>query len=221
MSNKTFTLSASLYKYLLDNSLREPALLRRLREETARQPQSAMQIAPEQGQFMQLLVRLLAPRRAIEIGTFTGYSSLCVALAMPPEGRLIACDVSEESAAVARRYWKAAGVEERISLRLGPALATLDTLIKEGRAGTFDFVFIDADKENYRNYYERSLTLLRAGGLIAVDNTLWNGAVADRRKKDADTEAIRRFNRHLHADGRIFLSLVPIGDGLTLAIKTS
>jgi caffeoyl-CoA O-methyltransferase len=219
MSNKTFTLPDKLYRYLIDHSLREHDVLRRLREETLRLPMGRMQIAPEQGQLMQLLVRLLGAKRAIEVGVFTGYSSLSVALAMPPDGRLIACDVSESWTAIARRYWREAGVEAKIELKLAPALETLDSLLASGGAGTYDFAFIDADKTNYVAYYERLLKLLRPNGLVAIDNTLWDGAVADRRKKDADTTAIREFNRRVHADKRVLPSLVPIGDGLTLVLK--
>ncbi len=219
MSNKTFTLPDKLYRYLAEHSLREPEVLRRLREETMRLPMSRMQIAPEQGQLMQLLLRLLGARRAIEVGVFTGYSSLSIALALPDDGRLVACDVSESWTAVARRYWREAGVERKIELRLAPALETLDSLIDSGGSGTFDFGFIDADKSNYARYYARLLKLLRPGGLLAADNTLWGGAVADLRKKDADTVAIREFNRRVHTDQRVLPSLVPIGDGLTLALK--
>jgi caffeoyl-CoA O-methyltransferase len=219
MSNKTFTLPDKLYRYLIDHSLREHDVLRRLREETLRQPMARMQIAPEQGQLMQLLVRLTGAKRAIEVGVFTGYSSLSVALAMPADGRLIACDVSETWTAIARRYWREAGVESKIELKLAPALETLDSLLAAGGAGAFDFAFIDADKGNYAGYYERLLKLLRPNGLLAVDNTLWDGAVADGRKKDADTVAIREFNSRVHADARVLPSLVPIGDGLTLVLK--
>jgi caffeoyl-CoA O-methyltransferase len=219
MSNKTFTLPDKLYRYLIENSLREPDVLRRLREETMRLPMARMQIAPEQGQFMQLLLGLLGARQAIEVGVFTGYSSLSTALALPEDGRLIACDVSETWTAVARRYWREAGVEHKIELKLAPAVQTLDGLIDSGRSGSFDFGFIDADKANYGSYYERILTLLRPGGLLAADNTLWSGAVADLRKKDEDTVAIREFNRRVHQDRRVLPSLVPIGDGLTLALK--
>ena len=219
MANRTITLSDGLYDYLLDVSLREPDVLRRLREETAKIPAAAMQIAPEQGQFMALLVELMGARKAIEVGTFTGYSSLSVALALPPGGRLVACDVNEEWTDVARRYWAEAGVADRIDLRLAPALETLDGLIAEGEAGTFDFAFIDADKAGYDAYYERILTLLRPGGLVSVDNVLWSGRVIDTAKQDSDTRAIRAFNEKIHADPRVSLSLVPIGDGLTLARK--
>ena len=219
MANRTITLSDGLYDYLLDVSLREPDVLRRLREETAKIPAAAMQIAPEQGQFMALLVELMEARNAIEVGTFTGYSSLSVALALPPGGRLVTCDVNAEWTAVARRYWAEAGVADRIELRLGPAVETLDALIADGEAGTFDFAFIDADKAGYDAYYERILTLLRPGGLVSVDNVLWSGRVIDTAKQDADTRAIRAFNEKIHADPRVSLSLVPIGDGLTLARK--
>jgi len=219
MSNKTFTLSDDLYAYLFEHSVREPDILRRLREETARDSMARMQIAPEQGQLMQLLVRLMGARRYLEVGVFTGYSSLAVALALPADGRIVACDVSDTWTAVARRYWAEAGVAEKIDLRLAPALQTLDQLIAGGAAGSFDFAFIDADKTSYRAYYERALTLIRVGGLIAVDNTLWEGRVADPMARDADTRAIRDFNRHLRDDRQVHLCLVPIGDGLSLALK--
>ena len=219
MSNKTFTLSDDLYAYLFENSVREPDILRRLREETARDRMARMQIAPEQGQFMQLLVRLMGARRYLEVGVFTGYSSLAVALALPAEGRIVACDVSDTWTKVARRYWTEAGVAEKVDLRLAPALQTLDGLIAGGATGSFDFAFIDADKASYGVYYERALTLIRVGGLIAVDNTLWEGRVADPKARDADTKAIRDFNRHLRDDRRVHLCLVPIGDGLSLALK--
>ena len=219
MSNRSVTLDNRLYDYLLNVSLREPDILRRLRAETAGLPNANMQIAPEQGQFMALLARLTGARRVLEVGTFTGYSSLVVALALPSDGRLVACDVSEEWTAVARRYWDEAGVGEIIDLRLGAAVDTLDTLIDDGGAGTFDLAFIDADKENYDTYYERALTLLRPGGLVMVDNVLWHGAVTDPDNTDETTKAIRALNRKLHGDNRVSLSLVPIGDGLTLALK--
>jgi caffeoyl-CoA O-methyltransferase len=219
MSNKTFTLSDDLYAYLFEHSVREPDILRRLREETAQDSMARMQIAPEQGQLMQLLVRLMGARRYLEVGVFTGYSSLAVALALPAEGRIVACDISDTWTKVAQRYWAEAGVAEKIDLRLAPALQTLDGLIAAGAAGSFDFAFIDADKTSYRGYYERALTLIRAGGLIAVDNTLWEGRVADPKVRDADTQAIRDFNRHLRNDRRVHLCLVPIGDGLSLALK--
>ena len=219
MANRTTALNDRLYDYLIEVSVREPPLLRELREETAALPMAMMQIGPEQGQFMRLLIELIGARRAVEVGTFTGYSALCVAEAMGPQGRLVACDVSEEYTAVARRYWARAGVADRIDLRLGPAVATLDKMLAKGAAGTIDFVFIDANKTDYDAYYERALKLLRPAGLIAVDNVLWGGAVADPAVDDEDTSAIRALNRKLATDERVNLSLVPIGDGLTLARK--
>jgi caffeoyl-CoA O-methyltransferase len=219
MTNRSISLTDSLYEYLLSVSLREPELLRRLRDETAAYPNARMQIAPEQGQFMALLARLLGARRCLEVGVFTGYSSLAIALALPDDGRVVACDVSEEWTAVARRYWAAAGVEHKIDLRLAPALETLGGLLEAGEAGSYDFAFLDADKENYSRYYELALQLVRPGGLIVVDNTLWSGRVADRANNEATTVALRDFNLRLHGDDRIDLCLVPIGDGLTLARK--
>lgn len=219
MANSTLGLENQLYDYLLSISLREPDILASLREETAKHPMVQMQIAPEQGQFMELLVQLMGAKKTIEIGVFTGYSSLCVALALPPNGQIIACDVSEEYTAIARRYWEAAGVANKISLQLGPAINTLDKLIAEGQAGTFDFAFIDADKENYEAYFERSLQLVRNGGLIVIDNVLWSGRVADPQVQDESTTAIRTFNEKLRNDPRVTLSVVPIADGLTLALK--
>lgn len=219
MTKRSIPLTDSLYEYLLSVSLREPDLLLRLREETAALPSANMQIAPDQGQFMALLARLLDARRCLEIGVYTGYSSLALALALPDDGRIVACDVSEEWTAVARRYWKAAGVAHKIELRLAPALTTLDALIAQGQGGRYDLAFIDADKENYVAYYERALVLLRPGGLVVVDNTLWSGRVADPEDAEADTVALRHFNEYVHRDQRVDLSLVPIGDGLTLARK--
>ena len=217
MSNRTLTLDDRLYDYLLRHSLREPEALARLRAETAAHPQVNMQIAPEQGQFMQMLVRLTDARRAIEVGVFTGYSSLAVALAMPDDGYLLACDVSEEYTAIARRHWQAAGVAHKIELVLAPARETLDACLAAGEAGTYDFAFIDADKTGYLGYYERLMRLIRPGGLIVVDNTLWSGDVANPANRDPDTVALREFNDRLLADPRIDLSLLPLGDGLTLA----
>jgi predicted O-methyltransferase YrrM len=219
MSNRSLTLTDSLYEYLLDVSLREPPLLLALREETAAMPNRSMQISPEQGQLMALLVRLLGARRCIEVGVFTGYSSLAVALALPDDGSILACDVSEDYTSVARRYWSQAGVAQKIRLVLGPALETLDRRLEAGEAGSYDFAFIDADKTNYLGYYERCLRLLRPGGLMAIDNTLWSGRVADKENAQPDTVALRHFNVVLHEDERVDLSLVPIGDGLTLARK--
>ena len=219
MSRRTLALDDPLYTYLLSVSLREPDVLRRLRAETAGHPQAAMQIAPEQGQFMGLLVRLLGARKCLEIGVFTGYSALAVALALPFDGRLVACDVSEEFTAIARRYWEEAGVDAIIRLHLAPAIETLDGLLADGEGGTFDFAFIDADKVNYAGYFERALELVRPGGLIVVDNVLWDGKVADATVSDPDTTAIRALNESLLSDERIDLSLLPVGDGLTLARK--
>jgi caffeoyl-CoA O-methyltransferase len=219
MSRQSIGLDGRLYDYLLGASLREPPALARLREETAAHPRAGMQISPEQGQFMQLLLRLMDARRVVEVGVFTGYSSLAMALALPPEGRILACDVSEEYTAIACRHWAAAGVAGKIELVLAPARDTLDARLAAGEAGRYDFAFIDADKGGYLGYYERLLQLLRPGGLVAVDNTLWDGAVADPADHSPDTVALREFNARLHADERVDLSLVPIGDGLTLARK--
>lgn len=219
MSNKTLMLPDRLYRYLLEVSLRETELQRQLREETAKDSMARMQIAPEQGQFMALLVDLLGARRVLEIGVYTGYSALCMASALPPDGRLVACDMSEEWTRIARRYWHAAGVADRIDLRLAPAMDTLAALLADGQEASFDFAFIDADKREYQDYFEETLKLLRVGGLMAIDNTLWNGSVIDPDDKSEDTIAIRSFNEYLHGDDRISLSLVPIGDGLTLARK--
>ena len=219
MSKQTLGLEQNLYDYLLSISLREPAILTQLRQETAQMPRSIMQISPEQGQFMALLVKLIGAKKTLEIGVFTGYSSLVVALALPADGKIVACDVSEEYTSVARRYWQRAGVEDKIDLHIAPALETLDKLLTAGEAETFDFAFIDADKGNYDNYYERCLELIRPGGLIAIDNVLWSGKVADTEIQDNQTNKIRALNRKLHEDSRITLSLVPIADGLTLAMK--
>ena len=219
MSNRTIQVDDALYDYILGNSLREPPVLRRLREETSQLPQHNMQISPEQGQFMQMLIRLMGAKRCVEVGVFTGYSSLAVALALPADGLLIACDISEEYTSIAKRYWSEAGVADRIELKLGPALQTLDSLLASGRTESCDFAFIDADKTNYAHYYERLLKLLRPGGLIAVDNVLWSGKVIDDTDQSADTSAIRAFNQAIHLDERVDVSLVPIGDGLTLIRK--
>lgn len=219
MSAQTIGLDQQLYDYLLTTSVREPEILWKLRQETANHPYARMQISPEQGQFMRLLIQLLGAKKTLEVGVFTGYSSLSVALALPADGKIIACDVSEEFTAIARRYWQQAGVAGKIDLRLAPALVTLDALLADGQAGTFDFAFIDADKENYDAYYERALQLVRPGGLIAIDNVLWSGRVADAQIQDKSTQAIRALNQKLHDDERVTLSLVPIGDGLTLALK--
>ena len=220
MSNRTLSIDDRVYDYLLSVSLKESDLLKQLRAETAGIEFSEMQIAPEQGQFMALLVKLIAARRALEIGTFTGYSSISIASALPQGGELVCCDDSDEWTLMAKKYWQQAGLEDRIDFRLGDAARTLQALVDEGQAGTFDFIFIDADKQNYPLYYELSLNLLRAGGLMAVDNTLWSGDVADPENMEPGTRAIRRFNEMLKQDERVEISLVPIGDGLTLVHKS-
>jgi predicted O-methyltransferase YrrM len=219
MNDRNVKLDDRLYAYLQEHSLREHPVLRELREATAGMKHAGMQIAPEQGQLMALLARSVNARRAIEIGVFTGYSSLAVALALPADGQLVACDINEEWTSMARRYWEKAGVAARIDLRLAPAQDTLDALIAAGQTGRYDFAFIDADKGRYVAYYERCLTLLRKGGLIVVDNTLWSGRVADRAVHDEDTDALRAFNETVHRDARVAMSLLPIGDGVTLALK--
>jgi len=219
MSNKTLALDDRLYDYLLSVSLREPDILARLREETLHRADAEMQIAPEQGQFMALLLKLIGARRSLEVGTFTGYSALVCALALPEDGQLIALDINEETTAIAQRYWAEAGVENRIELRLGPAEDSLRNLIDSGDQGSFDFMFIDADKTGYPTYYEMGLQLLRPGGLVAFDNVLWAGRVADPGAGDDDTQALKALNVQLHADPRVDISMVPIGDGLTLARK--
>jgi predicted O-methyltransferase YrrM len=220
MSNKSILVTDTIYDYILSSSLREREVLKQLREETARHVHRSMQIAPEQGQFMALLVELIGARNILEVGVFTGYSSTCLALALPPDGQITACDISEEFTAVARRYWNQAGIANKIDLRLAPALDTLDSLIVEGRSGSYDLAFIDADKANYDGYYERALALLRVGGLLLVDNVLWSGKVIeDAASGDADTAAIRALNEKIHADPRVSISLLPIADGLTLALK--
>ncbi len=219
MSSRTLELNDRLYDYFLAHTLREPPPMARLRAETAKMTYGRMQISPEQGQLMALLIEMIGARRALEVGTFTGYSALAVALALPADGRLFACDISEEYTAVGRRYWAEAGVADKIDLRIGPALDTLDAMLNDGAADSFDFMFIDADKNNYRHYYERGLLLLRQGGVIAVDNVLWSGAVADPTQDDEDTLAIRALNDFLHGDQRVSMAMIPIGDGLTLARK--
>jgi caffeoyl-CoA O-methyltransferase len=205
--------------YIRGVSLREPQALRRLREETEDHPQAHWQIAPEQGQFLHVLARAIGAARTLEVGVFMGYSSTWVALALPPGGKLVACDRNAEYAERARRTWREAGVEDRIELRLGPALDTLDALLAEGHAGSFDLAFIDADKGAYPAYYERALALLRPKGLLVADNVLMHGSVIDANDRDPDTEAIRAFNRKLHADSRIALSIATMGDGFAVACK--
>ena len=219
LSNRTLSLNDRVYDYLLAVSVNESDVMAQLREETAGIEFSEMQIAPEQGQFMALLVKLIGARRALEIGTFTGYSSISIASALPEDGELICCDDSEEWTAMAKKYWRLSGLDDRIQLKLGDASKTLQDLIDAGEVGAFDFIFIDADKQNYADYYELSLQLLRDGGLIAVDNTLWSGDVADPTNMEPGTRAIRNFNELIRQDERVDISLVPIGDGLTLARK--
>ncbi|OCQ94835.1 SAM-dependent methyltransferase [Nostoc sp. MBR 210] len=218
-TGKTLNLTQNLYEYLLSVSLREPEILLQLRQETAQHPRANMQVAPEQGQFLAFLVKLIGAKKTLEVGVFTGYSSLSVALALPPDGKIIACDVSEEFTSVARRYWEKAGVADKIDLRLAPATETLEYLLAQGQAETFDFAFIDADKENYYRYYELALQLVRPGGLIAIDNVLWSGKVVQSELQDSSTTAIREFNSKLAQDDRIDVSLIAIADGLTLARK--
>lgn len=218
MTRRTITLTDALYDYMLDTSLREPDVLRRLREETARHAMADCQISPEQGQFMALLVKLIGAKQTLEIGVFAGYSALWVALALPDDGQVIACDVNEEWTAIARQYWKEAGVSDRVDLHLAPAVETLEKLVQTGQENSFDFAFIDADKANYDVYYEYCLKLVRPGGLITFDNTLAQGRVV----KDPMSEyaqTIHALNEKLHADARVDISLVPIADGLTLARK--
>lgn len=220
MSRRTLTLDDTLIDYVVAQGVREHPELAALREATRTHERAGMQISPEQGQLMQLLVKLLGARRTIEIGVFTGYSALAVALALPEDGRILACDVSDEYTRIARPYWKRAGVAHKIELVLEPAVKTLDARLAAGHAERYDFAFIDADKANYGAYYERCLQLVRPGGLIAIDNTLWSGRVAHPAEKgDADTHALQQLNRALHTDERIDVALVPIGDGLTLARK--
>ena len=219
MSRSMLSLDDRLAAYLWEVSDREPTLLKKLREETAQHPRAGMQICPEQGQFMALLIQLMGAAKTLEVGVFTGYSSLAVALALPPDGHITALDVSEEYTNIARRYWAEAGVADKIDLRIAPALRSLDQLLADGQAGTYDFAFIDADKGNYDGYYERALQLLKPGGLIAIDNVLWGGAVADPRQNDEDTVALRTLNQKIARDERVSPSMLPMGDGLTLARK--
>jgi predicted O-methyltransferase YrrM len=219
MSARTLTMTEPLYDYLLSVNRPLPDLFARLRAETLQLPMAGMQISVEQGRFMELVMQLIQAKKVLEVGVFTGYSALVVAQALPEEGRLIACDVSEEWTAIGRRYWQEAGVAHKIDLRIAPALRTLDDLLADGHAGTFDFAFIDADKSNYDTYYERILQLLRPCGLIAIDNTLWGGRVADEAVQDEDTVALRTLNAKLRDDPRVTVSVLPVGDGLTLALK--
>jgi caffeoyl-CoA O-methyltransferase len=219
MSNASVGLSDELQAYLVRIGVREPDVLRRLRDETAPLPEHGMQIAPEEGMLLALLVELTGARRCLEIGTFTGYSSTVVARALPPDGRLLCLDVSEEWTSIARRTWAAAGVADRIELRLGPAVDSLDRLLADGAAGTFDFAFVDAAKDEYPDYYERVLELLRPGGLVAIDNVFMSGRVADRSVDSVGVRAVRELNERIHADERVSIAVVPIADGVTLARK--
>jgi predicted O-methyltransferase YrrM len=219
MSSRTIQVTERLHAYLMQYGVREPELMQRLRRETASVPGAGMQISPEQGQFMTLLAELIGARRTIEVGTFTGYSALAVARVLPKDGLLVACDVNAETTAIGMRYWQEAGVAERIDLRIAPAADTLQALIDDGHAGSFDMAFIDADKTGYATYYERCLTLLRPGGVILIDNVLWGGRVADQSATDEDTLAIRALNAEVQRDERVSMTIVPIGDGLTMARK--
>ena len=210
MSTRTIQVTDQVHEYMLGVSLREP---------TANLEEGGMQLSPEQGQFMRFLVRMLGAKRTLEVGVFTGYSSLSVAFGLPDDGQIVACDVSEQYTSIARRYWQAAGMDHKIQLHLGPAVHTLDNLIQAGHLNSFDFAFIDADKENYARYYEQCLQLVRRGGVIGIDNTLWGGTLVDEGQQDDSTNAIRALNKKLHADDRVELSMVPIGDGFTLARK--
>ena len=219
MSSRNAYIADEIYGYILDNSLREPPILEKLRRQTQEMPEGMMQISPDQGQFMGLVVRLTGARRVVEVGTFTGYSSTVMALALPADGHLVACDESAEYTDIAARYWREAGVADRIELRLGPAVESLDALLTEGAAGSFDIAFIDADKVNYAAYYERCLELLRPGGLVIIDNVLWGGRTANAEVDDENTAAIRALNAAIHRDERVDCSLLSVGDGLTLACK--
>ena len=219
MTKQTWGLDASLYDYYQAIAFREPEILKELRQATSQLPMANMQIAPEQGQFMTLLVQLMGARKILEIGVFTGYSSLAMALALPPQGRILGCEISAEYAAIARRFWEKAGVSEKIDVLLGPAVTSLEQLLANGEQESFDLAFIDANKSGYEQYYELSLQLVRPGGLILIDNVLWYGKVADETIQDKATQSIRHLNAKLHQDLRISLTLVPIGDGLTLALK--
>jgi predicted O-methyltransferase YrrM len=219
MADYTLNLSPRLYEYFQRLSLREPEVLQKLREQTHKMSMAQMQISPEQGQFMGLLIELIGAKKTLEIGTFTGYSTLVVALALPEDGKIVACDINGEWTKIAKRFWDLAGVGHKIDLRLAPALETLQALLDEGGAGTFDFAFIDADKVNYPHYYELSLKLLRPGGLMAIDNVLWSGDVADPEVQDVNTVVLRALNEKVLQDMRVTMSMVPIGDGVTLVRK--
>ena len=218
MSTGILNYTTNLREYLWEKGMEEHPALTELRLETAKLPQSMMQICPEQGALMANLIRLMSAKKTIEIGTFTGYSTLAVALALPEEGEIIACDISEEWTALGKKKWEQAGVAHKINLRLAPAVDTLDALLADGQESSFDFAFIDADKTNYPAYYEKCLKLVRKGGVIAIDNVLWGGSVIDSERNDEDTKAIRKLNDFIANDKRVSLSMIPIGDGLTLAV---
>ena len=219
MSSGILSYTSSLRQYVWQYGLREHPALKELRTETEKLPSSMMQICPEQGALMGNLIRLIAAKKTIEVGTYTGYSAMAVALALPDDGEVVACDVSEEWTSVAKKAWEKAGIANKIDLQLAPASNTLDALLAEGKEGSFDFAFIDADKTNYQIYYEQCLSLIRQGGVIVIDNVLWGGAVTDSNRNDADTEAIRDLNQFIATDERVSISMIPVGDGLTVAVK--
>lgn len=219
MASKTQFIPETIRRYVVEHSVRDTPLLAELREVTAKEPMARMQVSPDQGQLLALLVELLGAKRCLEIGTFTGYSSLCIAQALPPGGRLVCLDRSDEWTVIAKKFWVRAGVAAKVDLVLGEALASLDAMLGAGEAATYDFAFIDADKQSHAHYYERCLRLVRAGGLIAIDNTLWSGAVADESDQEPDTRAIRALNDCVHRDERVSMAMITIGDGLTLARK--
>jgi predicted O-methyltransferase YrrM len=218
MTRATLQLTDTLYKYYLANSLREDPILYQLREETAKMSAGKMQIAPEEGQFLAFIVKLLRAKKTLDVGTFTGYSTLVTAMAMPDDARIITCDINVEWTKIAKKYWKKAGLDHKIELKLAPAIDTL-TELRRDEKGTFDFIFIDADKQTYKSYYELSLELIKPGGVIAIDNVLWDGRVADSSQMDESTKAIREFNTHVFDDSSVFITMLPIADGLTLVMK--
>ena len=219
MSSRSHAIEETIYDYMIATSVREPAALGELRDETLKLPNHTMQISPEHGQFMGLLVRAVGAKKALEVGTFTGYSSIAVAMALPPDGKMVCCDISKEYTDIARRYWKKLGLDSKIELRIGPGIESLDKLIQEGGTGTFDFAFLDADKNNYDGYYERSLTLLRRGGMILIDNVFQGGRVADPKSSGANVDAVKALNKKIHKDDRVYMSMLPIGDGVTIVLK--
>ena len=219
MSSEILSYTSNLRQYVWQYGLREHPALKELRTETEKLPSSMMQICPEQGALMGNLIRLISAKRTIEVGTYTGYSAMAVALALPDDGEVLACDVSEEWTSIGKKAWEKAGIANKINLQLAPASNTLDALLAEGKEGSFDFAFIDADKTNYQIYYEQCLKLIRQGGVIVIDNVLWGGAVTDSNRNDADTEAIRELNQFIATDERVSISMIPVGDGLTVAVK--